>query len=88
MELNALCISSTLASKTASRLCQSLSNFYSTPSRSSTLQSTKLFCDQSTLVVSQWAHDPQPSVNRDKSWCNNTFFIRYDFSDPQAGKDI
>ena len=36
--------------KTASRLCQSLSIYFA-PSRSSTLQSTKLFCDQTTLVV-------------------------------------
>ena len=46
----ALCISLTLASKTAWRLCQSLS-IYSKPTRSSTLQSTKLFCDPTTLVV-------------------------------------
>ena len=87
VKLKALCISLTLASKTASRLCQSLS-ISSKPSRSSTVKSTKLFCDQTSWLLSQWAHDRQPSVNRDKSWCNNTFLIRYHFSDPQAGRDI
>ena len=85
MKLNALCISLTLASKTASRLCQSLS-IYSTPSRSSTLQSTKRFLRSDNagcyhggpMILSL------PYI-RTRSGVTTP---RYDFSDLQAQKDI